>query len=457
VQTRFETRRSVLLGAGAIAASATVQQILYGAAQAQQNRKRRNIESFTQTELDAYERAFQIVKARSDANPTDQTGYLYWANLHNDFDPVQHSGCAHFSEKFLPWHRRHLIDFEKVLQQTAPGVTDNVMIPYWDWTKPPKEGVHFPKAFEREGSPLFNRRFSIAPPPWDTVDIHGIVKEPDWSIFAGLPDPSDGFGEHPGTLENGPHNTLHTNISRNMRNPPTAALDPIFWSFHAFIDVVWTRWQRLHVTDATPQPFRDENAIIWFRDRSFAVKTTAKTSDFNYEYDYDYASVDGPLPSPAVVAAAPTVSVYSPPRRTVPLVAAGEAGRYFTLRPGGPIISGLNAVIRIADVPVFREQSYRLNLYLHPENIEVSSINSQARGPLLLRTITLWKAHHDGQVQLLVRLSPAQVAQLNSGSVLTISSELALADEDVLTLSQSPPFTLPRTSSLAQQAEVQER
>ncbi|HEY6258923.1 MAG TPA: tyrosinase family protein [Xanthobacteraceae bacterium] len=417
---------------------------------------RKNIDSLTQPELDAYERAIQAVKARSNANPADPTGYLYWANLHNDYDQVLHSGCAHFSEKFLPWHRRHLVDFEKVLQQTVPGVTDNVMIPYWDWTKP-ASGTHFPKAFERQASPLFERRLNISPPPWDADDIHGLVKENDWGVFAGLPDPSDGFGASPGSLENGPHNTLHGNISRDMRDPTTAALDPIFWSFHSFIDLAWTRWQRLHVTDQTPQPFQDGNAIIWFRDRSFQIKTTAKTSDFNYAYDYDYASVDGPPPSPGLAAAAPAAGIYTPPRRTVALVAAGEAGRYLTLRPGGPIMSGSNAVMRIAEVPVFHEQSYRLDVYLHPANIDVSSINSQARRPLLIRTITVWKGHHDGKVQLFVRLSPAQVAQLNGGSVVSISSELALAEEDVLAAAQSPLPSLPRTSSLAVQAEIQER
>jgi hypothetical protein len=439
-----------------MAASAAMHQVLPGAARAQQSSKRKNIDSLTQPELDAYERAIQTVKARSNANPADPTGYAYFANLHDDFDPVQHSGCAHFSEKFLPWHRRHLADFEKVLQQTVPGVTDNVMIPYWDWTKAPS-GSHFPKAFERQASPLFDRRLNISPPPWDADDIRGLVKEHDWGVFAGRPDPSDGFGEKPGSLESGPHNTLHSNISRDMRDPTTAVMDPIFWSFHSFIDLVWTRWQRLHVTGQDPQPFQDGNAIIWFRDRSFQIKTTAKTSDFNYEYDYDYASVDGLPPSPGLAAAAPLAGVYSSPKRTVALVAAGEAGRYLTLRPGGPIVSASNAVIRIAGVPVFHEESYRLNVYLHPASIDVSSINSQALRPLLIRTFTLWKAHHDGKVELLARLTPAQVAQLNSGSVVSISSELALAEEDVLAAAQSPLLRLPSTSGLVQQVEVQER
>jgi Common central domain of tyrosinase len=455
LETPSRTRRSVVLGAGALAASAVMQQALPGAARAQQSPQRKNIDSLTLAEVDAYERAIRTMKDRSSANPGDPTGYMYWANLHDDYDEVAHSGCPHFSEKFLPWHRRHLVDFEKVLQQTVPGVTDNVMIPYWDWTKPPS-GMHFPTAFERQASPLFDRRLNISPPPWDADDIRGLVKENDWSVFGGLPDPSNTFGQNPGSLESGPHNTLHTNISRDMRDPTTAVKDPIFWSFHSFIDLAWTRWQRLHVTDQNPQPFQDGNAIIWFRERSFPIKTTAKTSDLNYAYDYDYTSVDGPPPAPGLVAAAPVAGVYSPPRRTVALMSAGEAGRYLTLRPGGPIMSGSNAVLRIADVPVFHDRSYRLNVYLHPESIDVSAITSQARGPLLIRTLTMWKTHHSNKVQLLIRLSPTQVAQLNSGSVITVSSELAVAGEDVLAAAPSA-LQLPRTSDLAHQAEIQER
>jgi tyrosinase len=441
-------------------ASAAMQQILPGAVRAQPTPKRKSIESLSPPELDAYERAIQTAKARSQANPADPTGYQYWADLHDVFDTTVHSGCPHFSEKFLPWHRRHLADFEKVLQKAVPGVTDNVTIPYWDWTKPPKEGVHFPKAFERQASPLFDRRLNLNPPPWDPVDVHNIVKSPDWSAFGGLPDPSDEFGQNPGSLESGPHNTLHFNISRDMRVPQSASNDPIFWSFHAFIDLIWTRWQRLHVTDQNPQPFQNGEAIIWFRDRSFAIKTTAKIADFNYDYDYDYAGADGPVPSPALMAAAQTVSVYAPAKRSMPLATAAETGRYLTLRPSGPITTTSNVALRIVGATVYSDKSYRMDLYLHAGNVDIASIDAQARRPLLVRTIGIWRTHHGGKVQLFVRLTPDQVVQLNNGWVLTVVSQLAVADEDVRSAMSSPQsaaLSLPATSSLVQQVEIQER
>jgi tyrosinase len=448
------TRRGALIGVGAMAASAAAIQIQPNRLRAQQPGKRKSIDSLTQNELNAYERAIQTIKDRSSANPDDPAGYLYWANLHDNFDDTIHSGCSHSSERFFPWHRRFLSDFEKILQQSVPGVTDNLMIPYWDWTQPPS-GRNFPAAFERSASPLFDSRLTITPPPWDASDIHKLVKEPDWSLFGGRPDPSNTRGQSPGNVETGPHNHLHTNISADMQDPTTASLDPIFWSFHAFIDVVWARWQRLHITNQTPQPFRDGDALIWFRERSFPIKTTARISDFNYEYDYDYVAADGPVRPPTMTAAAAPASVSSPPQRTVSLERTAEGGRYLSFRPAQPIVSYSNAVLRIADVPVFHDRSYRLNVYLHPANIDISAINEQARRPLLVQTATLWRSHHDGKVELLMRLAPEQAKQLSDGAVLTISSELAAAGQDVLTA--SPLLALPTTSSLAGRVEVQER
>jgi len=448
-----------LLATGAVAAAATLPQMMSGSARAQPIRKRKNIEALSQPELEAYERAIQIVKARSDVNPTDPTGYLYWANLHNEFDTSVHTGCSHSSEKFFPWHRQHLADFEAVLQKTDPGTTANLTIPYWDWTKPPKIGTHFPSAFERAASPLFDQRRNRTPPPWDEADIRGLVRESDWNVFAGKPDAAEGFGQFPGTVELGPHNTLHGNISRDMANPGSAAVDPIFWSFHAFIDVVWSRWQRLHVSDERPQPFVDGGALLRFRERSFEVKTTAKTTDYKYEYDYDYTLDGPPIPPPSLEVAA-NVAVTSPAKRVTPLLAAGESGRSLTLRAEAPAAPAASTILRLAGVTVFRDKTYSLDLYLHPRNVVISSINAEARRAFLIRKITLWKAHHDYKVEVSLRLSPAQLAQLNNGWTVTARSEAILGEEDVgpmMGLEAAPAFSLPATSNLVQGMESQER
>ena len=457
MQDHRPNRRTIVVAGGAMLATAAVSQALPKVVRAQQPGKRKNVEALSQAELETYELAMQTVIDRSKVDPADKTGYRYWANLHNDFD-TPHSGCAHFSEKFLPWHRRHLYDFEMVLRQTKPGVTDNLMIPYWDWTKPPKEGVHFPKAFERVGSALFDKRFSIAPPPWDAQEVFDMVHSQDWSYFAGLPDPSDGFGSNPGAIESGPHNTLHSNISRDMRSPGTAALDPIFWSFHAYVDLAWTRWQRLHVPPGTAQSFRDGAAKLWFLDRSFDVSSTAKLTDFNYEYEYDYSS-DGPPAGPTPLALPPAASVYAAARRSIVLKVAAESGRFLTLRPEGPIGPAQNLVLRIGEAPAFREKTYQLDIYLHPASIDVSSINDAGRRSLTVRSITVWRAHHDTKIQLFARLSTAQVARLNEGWTISIASRLVVSGEDAQSLATAPSdaVSLMPTSALIGQLTIEER
>jgi tyrosinase len=450
------TRRQALIGAGAAIAAGAVTELTFGPVLAATIvRKRKNIEALTADELSSYEHAIKILKDRSNTNANDTTGYAYWASLHDTFDESIRSGCTHFSEKFFPWHRRYLFDFEVLLQQTDPTITSNVTIPYWDWTKPP-QGKHFPAAFERQASPLFDSRLSLTPPPWDPNDLHDMIQEPDWNAFAGKPDPSNGFGQNPGSIEHGPHNTLHTNISRHMRNPGTAVQDPIFWSFHAFIDLIWSRWQRLHVSNAKPQPFADPSAIIWFRDRSFRVDSTASTTDYNYEYDYDF-SIDGtPV---ATVAAAEIRSIMLPPKRLTAFATAAAKGESVTMSPAANNFKA-STLLRLVDVKVFANRSYRLKLYLHPRSVDPSLLDPESRGRYLIRTITLWQAHHDGKVELFVRLSAQQLSDLNEGWVVTIRSEVIpnleeTAAHEHATLSMTAE--LPATSELVKSLEIQER
>ena len=58
---------------------------------------------------------------------------------------------------------------------------------------------------------------------------------------------------------------------------------------------------KAHVAPGATQAFADPGAVLWFRDRSFDVASTAKTIDYGYQYDYDFAP-DGP--EAAVVVAA---------------------------------------------------------------------------------------------------------------------------------------------------------
>ncbi len=63
---------------------------------------------------------------------------------------IHQNHCQHGWERFLPWHRAYLYEFEQNLQDFVK----DIMVPYWDWTMPqyrpndPTCGWIIPKAFQ---------------------------------------------------------------------------------------------------------------------------------------------------------------------------------------------------------------------------------------------------------------------------------------------------------------------
>ena len=115
--------------------------------------------------------------------------------------------------------------------------------------------------------------------------------------------------------------------------------------------------------------------------------------------------------------------ITAPTKRSVKLdMAGGKADEITAQLPAGgtPPTSG---VLRLGDVRVFHDKSYRLNLYLHPKDTNLASLDPKARGNLLLRTVTLWRAHHDGKVEVFVRPTAAQLANLTKGWIITVRAK----------------------------------
>jgi len=69
---------------------------------------------------------------------------------YNNLALIHQNHCQHGWERFLPWHRIYLYEFEQALQDHCPDVT----MPYWDWTMPqycpatPEKGWIIPPAFK---------------------------------------------------------------------------------------------------------------------------------------------------------------------------------------------------------------------------------------------------------------------------------------------------------------------
>lgn len=212
--------------------------------------ERKNIDALTPDELKAYVHAVDVLQKSMD----NTKNYQFFANAHDDFSP--NHGCEHGNELFFPWHRSLLYYFEQALRNADPNgssgpSTKDVAIPYWDWTSPPS-GARFPAPFEDSSSPLFDdgrNTAATSTPFYPKATVFSVINQTTtWPGFAGGPKSSPFYG----AIEQPYHNEMHaTFVGGDMANPSFAALDPIFWSFHAYIDLIWDRWQKVHHIDPT--------------------------------------------------------------------------------------------------------------------------------------------------------------------------------------------------------------
>ena len=105
-------------------------------------RQRANLDCLGEPEVDTLRDAFRRIYDL-DQYPDDRRNYNNQALIHQNH-------CQHGWERFLPWHRAYLYEFEQNLQDFVRDIT----VPYWDWTmahyKPhdPQYGCKIPQAFQ---------------------------------------------------------------------------------------------------------------------------------------------------------------------------------------------------------------------------------------------------------------------------------------------------------------------
>lgn len=104
--------------------------------------QRMNLDCLSETQLEKLRYAFRELY-RLNKWPEDWRSYNNMALIHQNH-------CQHGWERFLPWHRIYLYEFEQALQDRVPGIT----LPYWDWIMPqycprhPEKGWIIPQSFK---------------------------------------------------------------------------------------------------------------------------------------------------------------------------------------------------------------------------------------------------------------------------------------------------------------------
>ena len=105
-------------------------------------RQRQNLDCMSATEIERLRQAFRTIYDL-DNKVEDRRNYNNQALIHQNH-------CQHGWERFLPWHRAYIYEFEQNLQD----FDSDLMLPYWDWTMPqyrpddPAKGWIIPQSFK---------------------------------------------------------------------------------------------------------------------------------------------------------------------------------------------------------------------------------------------------------------------------------------------------------------------
>ena len=236
---------------------------------------RKDVSTLTAAERKRFVKALLEVKRRGE--------YDEFVRMHIDFyvsDGEDGLRTAHMAPSFLPWHRRFLLELERALRK----VDDSVTVPYWDWTRDrtPKSAPWSTDLLGGNGRPgdrqVTTGPFAYASGNWTlhenitdeeflTRDL-GRARDPielptkdelEWAMSDSLYDSApwdstvtkgfrnklEGWGTGRGSVSWRNHNRVHRWVGGVMLGGASVN-DPVFWLHHAFIDLVWYRWQKRH-------------------------------------------------------------------------------------------------------------------------------------------------------------------------------------------------------------------
>lgn len=254
-------------------------------------------------ELVDYAEGIRLMKQRPLSDPLS---LRYQAAIHGrngdwDRQNPDWDWCQHQNWFFLPWHRMYLRQFEKIIGHLIgkPGWR----IPYWDYSGADQSTWAIP--------PEFLQPANESNPLWVSGRITNRLRQDQRDAEPGLDprffatggaltfgfgsgrvqSPSQ-FGGATGAIEQQPHNVIHMAVGGLMRNPFTAALDPLFWLHHANVDRLWGVWLSRPGGHVNPTRAAWLNTSFSFPDTgsagahaTFRVRDVLDPASLGYTYD----------------------------------------------------------------------------------------------------------------------------------------------------------------------------
>jgi tyrosinase len=237
---------------------------------------RKSSDALTATEQQTFMSA--IISAIADGT------YSLLARIHANMSHDMHTmpGMPAGTQRFLPWHRLYLINFEQAMRAFEPSF----FVPYWRWmdqsgipdwmTKFKPKGVT-----DANGRPItVTRRPGTSPDPRartlptshtirTTVMNHTTYKPFTLALEGAQP-----FGAH---------NLVHDWFNGTMTQVPISPADPMFWMHHAEIDRIWWLWQQSHPTQNPHVSGADAVLDPWPEHVSDVLSIAAGSHPYSYD------------------------------------------------------------------------------------------------------------------------------------------------------------------------------
>jgi tyrosinase len=189
--------------------------------------------------------------------------YLTLVRHHMDMRHNMHGSMGEVGlYRFLAWHRRYLVEFERELQRVdrllRPTATQRVGVPYWRWQDPfPSWMVGFLPARNPQNNQPVPARKNAAPPQKASASDVDLIVNRSGTQHTQLPGENDytkftfaveGWGRRSDGSSLPGHNHGHSWIGGIMNNTSTSPTDPMFWLHHAEVDRLWHIWRQRHAT-----------------------------------------------------------------------------------------------------------------------------------------------------------------------------------------------------------------
>lgn len=214
-------------------------------------RKRRDIRSLTQQQLQKWQKA--ILNQFLTANSATVSFWDSMTQLHGKY-----SIEAHSTPYFLPWHRLFLLVLENRIRQSG---LPNFALPYWDWTVDSADPA-LSKVWDAsvvggakksnssgDGTPIpdgpfkgIKARFTqphLVRRNFNSGKAGGMDVLPSANVLQEIIN-TPKFATFTAMLQLS-HNSMHRAVGADMADSDTSPNDPVFYLHHGFIDYIYSR------------------------------------------------------------------------------------------------------------------------------------------------------------------------------------------------------------------------